>query len=58
MGKGKGSIYNWITIIKKGQVIFEISGINFLNAKDILYKCSNQLPIKTKFIKLYYYFLK
>ena len=54
MGKGKGSIAYWVAIIKKGQVIFEISGINLLYAKDILKKCSNQLPFKTKIVKIFY----
>jgi large subunit ribosomal protein L16 len=54
MGKGKGSIAYWISIIKKGQIIFEIGGVTFLNAKDILKKCSNQLPFKTKMVKIYY----
>ena len=54
MGKGKGNISHWISIIKKGQIIFEIGGINLLKAKDILKKCSNKLPFKTKIIKLYY----
>jgi len=54
MGKGKGAIVYWISIIKKGQIIFEIGGLTFLNAKDILKKCSNQLPFKTKMVKLFY----
>lgn len=54
MGKGKGSIAYWISIIKKGQIIFEIGGVTFLNAKDILKKCSNQLPFKTKMVKIFY----
>ena len=54
MGKGKGSIAYWISIIKKGQILFEIGGVTFLNAKDILKKCSNQLPFKTKMVKIFY----
>lgn len=54
MGKGKGNISYWISIIKKGQIIFEIGGISFLIAKNILRKCSNQIPFKTKLVQLYY----
>ncbi len=54
MGKGKGSIAYWIAIIRKGQIIFEIGGVTVLNAKDILKKCSNQLPFKTKMVKIFY----
>jgi large subunit ribosomal protein L16 len=54
MGKGKGSISHWIAIIKKGQIFFEVGGITYITAKDILKKCSNQLPFKTKMVKIFY----
>jgi large subunit ribosomal protein L16 len=54
MGKGKGSIDHWVSIIKKGQIIFEINGINLLQAKNIFEKCSHQLPLKTKIVKIFY----
>ncbi len=54
MGKGKGNISHWVAIIKKGQIFFEIGGITHIIAKDILKKCSNQLPLKTKMVKLFY----
>lgn len=54
MGKGKGSIAYWVAIIKRGQVLFEIGGVGLIYAKDILKKCSHQLPLKTKVIKIFY----
>jgi large subunit ribosomal protein L16 len=51
MGKGKGNVDFWVAKIKKGQILFEISGISLLEAKNILKSCSNKLPINTKFIK-------
>jgi large subunit ribosomal protein L16 len=50
MGKGKGSVTNWIAKVKKGQIIFEITGVSFEFAKKVLYLSSKKLPIKTKFI--------
>lgn len=50
MGKGKGAVSFWIAKVKKGQILFEISGISLDNAKKILKEGSNKLPIKTKFI--------
>lgn len=50
MGKGKGSFFCWIAKVKKGQILYEISGISLENAKKILKSGSNKLPIKTKFI--------
>jgi large subunit ribosomal protein L16 len=51
MGKGKGNVDFWAAKVKKGQILFEISGISLLEAKTILTKASNKLPIKTMFIK-------
>jgi large subunit ribosomal protein L16 len=54
MGKGKGQISYWVAIVKKGQIIFEISGLLNLNAFYLLNKCKTKLPIKTKIIKIIY----
>lgn len=50
MGKGKGAVSFWVARVKKGQVLYEISGISLENAKKILKAGSNKLPVKTKFI--------
>lgn len=54
MGKGKGNISHWIAIIKKGQVIFEISGLIENKAEYLLNKAKSKLPIKSKIIKTIY----
>ena len=54
MGKGKGNLKHWICRIKKGQVLFEISGLNFIKSFNILNKSKSKLPIKTKIIKIIY----
>lgn len=50
MGKGKGNVSFWIANIKKGQILYEISGISLENAKKVFKAGSNKLPVKTKFI--------
>jgi large subunit ribosomal protein L16 len=50
MGKGKGSVSYWCAPIKIGTVLFEISGVSLLKAKQALLKGANKLPIKTKII--------
>jgi large subunit ribosomal protein L16 len=50
MGKGKGNVSFWIAKVKKGQILFEISGISYENAKKILKSGSIKLPIQTKII--------
>lgn len=54
MGKGKGNLAYWVVIVRKGMILFEISGINFKKAVSILKKSKSKLPIKTKIIKNIY----
>lgn len=50
MGKGKGSVDRWVAQVKKGQIIYEISGISTNQAFKILESGAKKLPIKTKII--------
>ena len=50
MGKGKGSFKYWMTRIKKGQILFELSRIDTITAHFILKSVSQKLPIKTKIV--------
>ena len=51
MGKGKGAVSTWAAKVRKGQILYEISGISLKNAQNALKSGSNKLPIKTKFTK-------
>ena len=51
MGSGKGSPEEWVAVVKKGQVIFEVAGVSEEVAKEALRLAAHKLPIKTKFIK-------
>lgn len=51
MGKGKGAVSFFIAKVKKGQILFEISGFSLEDSKKILKAGSNKLPVKTKFIQ-------
>lgn len=50
MGKGKGDLDHWVAVIKRGKVIFEISGVPEDFAKMVLRLVSFKLPVKTKFV--------
>jgi ribosomal protein L16/L10AE len=57
MGKGKGAHHIWVSLIKKGQIICEISAlsIDILNRSlKALKAASSKLPIKTKIIYSFY----
>jgi large subunit ribosomal protein L16 len=51
MGKGKGIPEYWVAAVKRGTVMFEMSGISTELAKDALQLAGNKLPIRTKFVK-------
>lgn len=51
MGKGKGSPENWVAVIKKGRVLYEMEGVSEEKAKQALRLASFKLPLKTKFVK-------
>lgn len=50
MGKGKGDLDHWVAVIKRGKVMFEISGVPEDFAKIVLRLVSFKLPVKTKFV--------
>ncbi|OPX27767.1 MAG: 50S ribosomal protein L16 [Campylobacteraceae bacterium 4484_166] len=50
MGKGKGSVEEWVMNIKPGRVCFEIAGVEISLAKDALKLAKSKLPFKTKII--------
>ncbi|MEW6101334.1 MAG: 50S ribosomal protein L16 [Candidatus Omnitrophota bacterium] len=50
MGKGKGEIDHWVSVIKRGRVLFELGGIPEEYAKQCFRLAAYKLPLKTKFI--------
>jgi len=50
MGKGKGDLDHWVAVIKRGRVLFEVSGVPEDFARQIFRLVSFKLPVKTKFI--------
>ncbi|MGB9722073.1 MAG: 50S ribosomal protein L16 [bacterium] len=51
MGKGKGLPEFWVSVVKPGRVLFEIEGVSFDEAKELLRIAARKLPIKTRFVK-------
>ena len=48
MGKGKGAPEFWAAVIKPGQIIFEIGGVDVKLAEQAVILAGCKLPIKTK----------
>ena len=50
MGKGKGSPDHWVSVVKAGRVMFELSGVKEDIAKEAMRLAAHKLPIQTKFL--------
>ena len=48
MGKGKGAPEFWAAVIKPGQILFEIGGVDLAIAEEAVRLAGSKLPIKTK----------
>ncbi len=51
MGSGKGSPEDWVAVVQKGRVMFEIGGVNEADAREALRLAAYKLPIKCKVVK-------
>ncbi len=50
MGKGKGSVEQWVAVVRPGRVMFEVSGVPDDVAREALRLAAHKLPIKTQVI--------
>jgi large subunit ribosomal protein L16 len=50
MGKGKGSLDHYVSIIKPGRIMFEIDGVSFETASEALRLAAQKLPVMTKVV--------
>ncbi len=50
-GKGKGAPEEWVAVVKKGKVMFEVAGVSEEVAREALRLAMHKLPIKCKFVK-------
>ena len=51
MGKGKGAVEYWVSVVKPGRVMFEVSNVTEEQAREAFRLASHKLPIKTKMVK-------
>ena len=50
MGKGKGDPSHWVCIVKRGKILFEMSGVPVEIAKESMRVAAHKIPFRTKFI--------
>ena len=50
-GKGKGSVEQWVAVVKKGKIMFELADVSEEQAREAFRLAMHKLPIKCKFVK-------
>ena len=50
MGGGKGAPDHWVAVVKRGRIMFELTGLNEDIAQEAVRQASQKLPIATSFV--------
>lgn len=50
MGKGKGELSYWVCVVKRGRILFELSGVPEEYARRSFRLAAYKLPFRTKFV--------
>nr|YP_009826579.1 ribosomal protein L16 [Bulbophyllum exaltatum]YP_009826951.1 ribosomal protein L16 [Bulbophyllum weddellii]YP_010403266.1 50S ribosomal protein L16 [Bulbophyllum ningboense]QWC54646.1 50S ribosomal protein L16 [Bulbophyllum pingnanense]BCZ49932.1 50S ribosomal protein L16 [Bulbophyllum forrestii]QIQ47820.1 ribosomal protein L16 [Bulbophyllum exaltatum]QIQ48192.1 ribosomal protein L16 [Bulbophyllum weddellii]UQW82957.1 50S ribosomal protein L16 [Bulbophyllum ningboense] len=50
MGSGKGSPEYWVSVVKPGRILYEMSGVSETVAKTAMEIAACKMPIRTQFI--------
>ncbi len=50
MGKGKGMPVYWVSVVKKGKIVFELGGVDESLAKEVMRLAASKLSFRTRFI--------
>ena len=50
MGAGKGNPEFWVAVVRPGRILFELSGVEPVVAKEALRLAASKLPIETKIV--------
>jgi len=50
MGKGKGNVEYWVSVVRPGRIMFEVGGLPADQALEALHQASYKLSIRTKVV--------
>jgi len=50
MGSGKGAVEFWVASVKRGRILFELTGVQEDVARQAMRLAASKLPIETRFI--------
>ena len=51
MGKGKGNVEYWVSLVQPGKMLYEMSGVSEEVAREAFRLAGAKLPVKTIFVK-------
>jgi len=50
MGSGKGPPEFWVSVVRRGRMLFEVAGVREDTAREALRLAAHKLPIETRFV--------
>ena len=50
MGSGKGNPERWVSVVRPGRIMFELSGVAEPTAREAMRLAAHKLPIKSRFV--------
>lgn len=50
MGSGKGSPEYWVSVVKPGRILYEMSGVSETIARAAIEIAASKMPIRTQFV--------
>jgi len=51
MGKGKGDVEGYVSVVKPGRIMFELAGVEFDVAKEAFRLAGHKFSIRTRFVE-------
>jgi large subunit ribosomal protein L16 len=51
MGSGKGAVDHYVSVVRRGKILFEMDGIDESAAKKALRLAAHKLPVRTVFVR-------
>ena len=50
MGKGKGGVEGWVSVVRPGRMLFELDGVTDQQARIAMRLAATKLPIRVRFV--------
>jgi large subunit ribosomal protein L16 len=50
MGKGKGNVEDWVAVVRRGRILYEMEGVGRDVAVQALRLAAHKLPLATRFV--------